>query len=75
VIKNQPGIGVSFMSGDGIDGVILKVYRYYTNLKNDLGGFGRFKNADCYGKVFPTIEKATEFCLTRGYLMRYYSKH
>lgn len=74
MVKSQPGIGVSYHSGSGIDGVILHVYRCYDNLTNSLGGRGRFKNADCHGKRFNTIDEATDFCLKRGYLMPFYRK-
>jgi len=74
MVKSQPGIGVSFMSGSDIDGVILHVYRYYQTLKNEFGGLGVFKHADCNGKRFNTLKEANEFALKRGYLMPYFKK-
>jgi hypothetical protein len=74
IVKSQPGIGVSYHSGSDIDGVILHVYRYYDTLRNSLGGFGRFKNADCHGKRFNSNDEATAFCLKRGYLMPFHRK-
>jgi hypothetical protein len=74
MVKSQPGLGVSYHSGTGIDGVILHVYRCYDNVRNSFGGFGRFKNADCHGMRFNTIDEASAFCLKRGYLMPFHRK-
>jgi hypothetical protein len=73
MVKKQPGVCVSFMSGSDIKGVILNVFRVYSNVKNRMGGFGKAKKCDDYGKQFPSMVDARRYALSKGYLKPYYS--
>lgn len=73
MVKRQPGVCVSFMSGSGIVGVVLNVFRTYSNVKNAIGGWGVTKSCDDDKKQFPSMEDARRYALSKGYLQPYYS--
>ncbi len=62
---------VSYETGSGIDGAILKVYQIIEhNAKGERIRY-KVKHGDHYGKRFDSIETATQFAFKRGYLQRH----
>ena len=74
VVKSQPGICVSYMTGSGIEGVQLNVFRSYP-VKDQKTGFNcKFLYADNHKRMFKTRQECDKFCLERGYTQPYYHK-
>jgi hypothetical protein len=63
-------VSVSTLSPCGPGKVRLNVGRHYP-IRNQFGGIGVFKPADCDGMLFDNREAAIAYALQRGYLMRY----
>ena len=79
MVPSQPGTGVSVHSPaydkayNVIGGAELHVYRFYQNLRNNLGGHGRFKECDCSGMIFNTTDEAFAYAYERGYIQEYFT--